>query len=334
MYCPYCGVDHDDATTIRSIEHVIPYGLGGTDCLTIITCDKSNNDLGSEVDAPFMESFPVSAKRFFLGLESNKGNTPTLDLGGTGWIDGKEVPISYVISGEMKELKIAKPSVIKTAKGDGSEHWQVSGDPEQARKILEGKLRKQIALGKTVTLEDGSLLRLEDLDRIFAERTTTVVNPSVLKTIQHDYLVFIRFFSKLALAMGHLHFGEPFSRSATGDRLRQNMKAQTMEDVTLPGHIWPEIELVQGILSKIAKEEHHTLVIVEGEVPALLVSLFGEIGAMIPLGEAPAGRPPGCSDKGTVWRIALPSRVLTKLTILEMIEERLAPLRNAEGVVS
>jgi hypothetical protein len=330
MYCPYCGVDHDDATTQRSIEHVVPYGLGGTDSLTIITCDKSNNDLGSEVDAPFMESFVVRAKRFFLGLESNKGNAPTLDLGGTGWIDGKEVPISYVISGKTKDLKIARPSVIKTPNNDGTERWQILGDPAQARQILEGILRKQMALGKTVTLEDGSPLRLEDIDKIFAERTKTTLNPSVLKTTQHDYLDFIHFFSKLALAMGHLHFGECFSRSATGDRLRHNMNAQTIEDVTLGGKIWPEIEPIQGVLNMIAKPDYHTLVIMEGEVPALVVSLFGEIGAMIPLGEQPAvGRLPTFSDKGTVWRIALPSRVLSKLTLLEMIEDRLAPLRNA-----
>ncbi len=330
MYCPYCGVDHDDATTIRSVEHVVPYGLGGSDGLTIVTCDKSNNDLGSQVDAPFMESFVVRSKRFFLGLESNKGNAPTLDLGGTGWIAGKEVPISYVISGETKELKIAKPSVIKTAKENGIEHWQISGDPIQAREILEGKLRKQIALGKNVTLEDGTPLRIEDLDRIFAENTTTIVNPSVLKTTQHDYLEFARFFSKLALAMGHLHFGKSFSRSATGDRLRHSMTAQTMEDATLQGHIWPKIEPIQGALKMIAKENHHTLVIMEGEVPALLVSLFGEIGAMIILGEAPTGRMPRFSDKGTVWRIALPSRVLTQLTLLDMIEECLAPLRKVK----
>jgi hypothetical protein len=76
-----------------------------------------------------------------------------------------------------------------------------------------------------VTLEDGSLLRLEDLDRLFTDRMTTVVNPSVVKTIQHDYLVYIRFFNKVALAMGHLHFGEAFSRSETGDRLRRNINA-------------------------------------------------------------------------------------------------------------
>lgn len=82
-------------------------------------------------------------------------------------------------------------------------------------------------------------------------------------------------------------------------------------------------------LNMIAKEDHHTLVTMDGEVPTLLVSLFGEMGAMIPLGEAPVGRLPTFSDRGTVWRIGLPSRVLRRLTALEMIEERLAPVRQS-----
>jgi hypothetical protein len=62
----------------------------------------------------FMDFFPARSERFFLGLESTKGNQPTLDLGGTGWIDGTEVPISYRISADFKELKIAQPSIVKT----------------------------------------------------------------------------------------------------------------------------------------------------------------------------------------------------------------------------
>jgi hypothetical protein len=179
-----------------------------------------------------------------------------------------------------------------------------------------------------MTLEDGRQLRLEDLDDMIETRTTKVENPSVLKIIQHDQIVFIRFFSKLALAMGHLHFGESFSRSAIGESLRHNMKAQTMDDVMLRGSVWPAIERFQAVLKMIAKEDHHTVVIMEGEVPVLVVSLFGEIGAVIPLGQAPVDRLLTLTDKGTVWRIALPSRVLSKLTVLEMVGELLAPLRS------
>ena len=328
MYCPYCGTNHPDTATGRSIEHVIPYGLGGCDGLTIVTCHKSNNDLGSRVDAPFMDSFLIRAKRFFLGLESNKGNPPTFDLGGTGWINGMEVPVSYLISEKTKDLRLSKPLISKTVSGKGAEHWHIFGDPAQVRQILEGKLRKQMSLGKSITLDDGSLLRMEDLDGLFSERTTTTLNPSVLKTIEHDYLEFARFFSKLALATGYLHYGETFSRSATGGRLRQNMNALTIEEIVSPGHIWPEIASVERALGLIAKDQHHTLAIMEGEVPVLMISLFGEIGAVIPLGEAPQGRLPRMSNDGTVWRIALPSRVLSKSSVIEMIRDKLAFLRE------
>lgn len=200
MYCPYCNAKHD-ATVTTSLEHVIPYALGGSDELTITTCEAENSDLGSEVDAPFIDFFPVRSKRFFLGLESTGSNEPTLELGGKGWVDGKEIPISYSITKDTKELKIAKPHVEKTQTSNG-EQWQISGDPAKVREMLEGKLRKQIEKGKTVTLQDGSLLRLEDIDKLIAANKTVTLNPSVLRTIEFDYLMTIRFFCKIALAMG------------------------------------------------------------------------------------------------------------------------------------
>jgi len=332
MYCPYCGIRHDDATVVTSIEHVIPYGLGGSDDLTIVTCDVSNNTLGSNVDAPFMDFFPVRSKRFFLGLKSTKGNEPTLDLGGTGWIDGKEVDISYLISGDSKELKVAEPKIVKTPRPDGNELWQVSGDPAKVREILEGKLRKQIKLGKTMMLQDGSTLRSENLDKLFAENQTVTQNPSVLKTITFDYLVPIRFFSKLALAMGYLHFGETFSQSSMGEVLRRHMSIEKWEDVRLPGAIWPETDSVKYVLQVIAKEDHHVIAIMDGEPPALVVSLFGEYGAFFALGAPLEGRYPTTSGEGTVWRIELPSRRLSRFTMSALIAERSEEARRRARV--
>jgi hypothetical protein len=321
MYCPYCGITHDNATVATSIEHIIPYGLGGANDLTIITCDRSNNTLGTDVDAPFMDLFPVRSDRFFLGLESTKGNKPTLDLGGTGWIDGKEVPISYLISADSKGLKIAEPKIVKTPNSDGSEQWQISGDPAKVREIIEGKLRKQMKLGKTMTLQDGSTLRFEDLDKLFTENETVEQNPSVLRTIQFDYLVPIRFFSKLALAMGHLHFGETFSRSSIGETLRRHMTVQKWEDVRLPGAVWPETESVKELLQVIVKKDHHVIAIMDGDPPVLLVTLFGAYDAFLPLGELAEGQYPTTSGEGTVWRIELPDRKLSRLTMSALITE-------------
>ena len=322
MYCPYCGTPHDDATVVTSIEHVIPYGIGGSDDLTIITCDLSNNTLGSNVDAPFMDFFPVRSKRFFLGLESAKGNKPTLDLGGAGWIDGKEVPISYLISGDSKELKVEDPKIVRTPMPDGSELWQVSGDPAKVREIMEGKLRKQMKLGKTMMLQDGSTLRLEDLNKLFAENHTVTHNPSIFKTITFDYLMPIRFFSKLALAMGYLHFGQTFSRSSVGETLRRHMTIERWEDARLPGAVWPETGSIKHLLQLVAKDDHHVITIMDGEPPVMIVSLFGEYGAFLPLGVLVEGRYPSTFGEGTVWRIELPSRKLSRLTMSALIAER------------
>lgn len=322
MYCPYCGITHDDETGVSSIEHVIPYGLGGSDELTIVSCNRSNNNLGSDVDAPFMDFFPVRSERFFLGLDSTKGNEPTLDLGGTGWIDGKEVRISYLISPDSKQLKIGEPRVVKTPRPDGSEQWQVSGDPAQVREIIEGKLRKQMKLGKTMTLQNGRALRLDNLDELFKENETVIQNPSVLKTITLDYLIPIRFFSKLALAMGHLHLGETFSRSVMGETLRRHMTITSLEDVRLRGAIWPETDSVKYILQIIAKKDHHAIAIMDGEPPALLISLFGEFGAFLLLGEFTRGRHRIMSGKGAVWRIELPSRKLSRFPLIDLFAAR------------
>ena len=322
MYCPYCGITHEDETVVTSIEHVIPYAIGGSNDLTIVTCKRSNNTLGSDVDAPFMNFFPVRCDRFFLGLKSADRRQPILDLGGIGCIEGKEVPISYVVSGDNKELKIARPNVLKTPSADGNEQWQVSGDPNEVCEIIRGKLRKQIKLGKTITLQDGSILREEDIDKRFAENVIVTQNPSVLKTIDFDYLMSIRFFSKLALAMGHLQFGEKFSRSSTGKTLRRHMTVQSLEDVTLAGAVWPQTDSVKRMLELIAKKDHHVIAIMDGEPPAILVSLFGTYDAFLPLGELTEERLPTNTSEGTVWRIELPSRSLSRFTMLDLIAER------------
>jgi len=318
IYCAYCGVLHDPGIE-TSLEHVIPFALGGSDKLTVVTCKRGNNDLGSAVDAPFIDFFPVSTRRFFLGLESTSGNEPSVDLGGKGWIAGREVRISHLITGESHEAKIAKPTIVKK-QADGSEEWQISGDPRMVAEILQGKLRKQTMLEKTITLKSGETLTLEGIEQLIAEATVETIDPSVVKTLQFDYLVSIRFFCKLALAMGHLHFGRTFSSSTYAERLRRAMRAKSVGDVDLPGAaIWPETTTVKPLLQQFAKRNEHTLVILDGTPPILLVSLFGEFDAVLPTDELPSVGPPAVTGTGTVWRVELPSRRLTTCSVVEYI---------------
>jgi hypothetical protein len=328
MYCPYCNTQHD-ATTTLSLEHIIPFALGGSDDLTITTCTISNNELGSEVDAPFIDFFPIQSRRFSLGLRSTNGKPPTLDFSGMGWIAGKEVPISYRVSEGNRQLKIDRPQLVKTMGSDGNEVWQIFGDPDKVREIIEGKLRKQTALGKTITLQDGNTLTSNDIDRFIAESVTVTLNPSVLKTIPLDYVMPVRFFCKIALAMGHFHLGESFSRSAWASELRRHMRLDDFEDMHLPGSaIWPNLESVKSVVEFFAREDYHVIAILDGTPPMMVVNLFGEFGSVIPLGEVPQGRSPVVTGNGSVWHIALPSRRLTKLSTIDFFQERAAEMRR------
>ncbi len=153
-------------------------------------------------------------------------------------------------------------------------------------------------------------------------------------TISPDHLTFIRFFTKLAWAMGQLHFGETFSRSATGASLRRQMTAEGLRDVTLRGHFWPETHSVNHILSRFAETDRHVIAIMDTEPPILVVSLFGEYDAFLPLGELNEGTNLTAAREGTVWRIEMPSRRLSRLTLGDFVAERCRTARRQTGEVN
>ena len=102
MYCPYDNQDHDSQVSTTN-EHIIPYALGGSNRFTISVCASCNNKYGSEIDAPFLEIFPVSYKRFEHNIESISGNLPSLLFKGIATIGGIQVPLEYEITASERE---------------------------------------------------------------------------------------------------------------------------------------------------------------------------------------------------------------------------------------
>src|SRR5438132_854341 len=48
----------------KSIEHVVPWALGGSNgCTVDDVSTKANNDLGTEIDAPFSNLLPIASWR-------------------------------------------------------------------------------------------------------------------------------------------------------------------------------------------------------------------------------------------------------------------------------
>jgi hypothetical protein len=136
----------------------------------------------------------------------------------------------------------------------------------------------------------------------------------------------------MALAMGHFHLGEIFSRSRYAQRLRRAMRASSLDEIELRGAaIWPETGPVRPLVQRFAKPGEHSLVIFDGDPPLLLISLFGEFDAVLPLGDFQEGVPPVVTGEGTVWRVALPSREVKRTTIDELLPDLLRGA-SPEGV--
>jgi hypothetical protein len=314
MYCAYCGLDHDENVINFSGEEVVPYAVGGSREFGIQVCEGSNNSLGGSVDKPFAEMFAVRAHRCFLGLRGTDGTKPTLDLSGQIQIDNKKFQMKHIIDGK----KVGQPEIsalVTRTHVENGEHVSVQGGPKAARQILEGFLKHVAAQGKQVRDADGNILKLEDLDALLASRTVEHVKPSILKTIEFAPFDFVRFFAKLALATGHYLCGAPFSRSRSGELLRETMHAKDVDQPTILGaRIWPEIEGAEPTLELFQRKAAHVLALLHlrPAPPLFVASLFGDIGAVIPLLEL--GRC-GMSDapcSGTVLQIELPSRAFSR----------------------
>ena len=59
-----------------TIEHIIPWAIGGSNSCTVDDASKeANNDLGSSVDAPFSNLLPIAIKRHLIGIE---GQSPLI----------------------------------------------------------------------------------------------------------------------------------------------------------------------------------------------------------------------------------------------------------------
>ena len=323
MFCPYCGLEHSEATPVSS-EHIIPYAMGGSNQFTISVCEESNNRLGGQVDRPLIEFIPVRSERFFLGLEGTDGTLPTLDLSGNTWVQGRELELKSVIGPDGNGMRLTGREIVRTPKGDG-ERWDLRGSPEAIRKALAGKIQDQASKGKWVKTDKGEIITLDNLDQFLQAVTEEVQNPCVLRRIDFDYLWTWRFFAKLALATGQYLSGEEFSRSKRADELRRTMNARRLDEAALTGAIiFPETHSLPPQFAQFQTKGFHTLCVSHGRPTFLLVSLFGWFDACVALDRVHDGG--GCRVVGNmqVIEIALPSRTLSKWSPADYLRVRAA----------
>jgi hypothetical protein len=325
MYCIYCNENHEEDTPLNR-EHIVPQAIGGPGSFSFRVCEKSNSELGDKVDGPFIRMFLVNNDRFYYGLQSYRGE-PTLDLSGMTQIDGKDRKIKYVVTAEEKVFKMT-PLVEPTRK-DAQEMLNVSGDPMDARRILLGKLSSVEKAGKTLSDEFGNLVTKERIEALIAEKTTVHENPSVLITLHIDPYDAVRFFCKLALATGFHVFGEPFGRSAIGQRLRMTMTAEN-EEIALPGPIWPFDDSQAEVYKYFRVPDTHVLAVLPGDEAGTIISLFGgKYTASIQLRDASWSPVNPVPQDGRVFQIGLKTRQFTDSSLGQYLLKR-AWIQDAE----
>ncbi len=183
-----------------------------------------------------------------------------------------------------------------------------------------GKRHKQTDLGKSMTHQDGSMVTAESFDTFVRENVVKILSPRVTKDIKYDFLEHIRFFTKIALAVGHFQFGETFTKSSWANVLREHMRITDIHSFNLLGAaIWPNVDAMQAMLKLFERENEHVIAIIDGLKPMLVISLFGVFSSIIPLGEIRSDGENGITGRGTVWRIALPFRQLSKQPFYEFM---------------
>jgi HNH endonuclease len=77
MLCLFCKTD---ASTSRSVEHIIPESLGNTKSILPagVVCDKCNNYFARKVEKPLLDCIDLIALRFHQRIPNKKGRVPPL----------------------------------------------------------------------------------------------------------------------------------------------------------------------------------------------------------------------------------------------------------------
>jgi hypothetical protein len=282
MYCIYCNLDHSNEVPF-SDEHIIPQAIGGTRAWIIPVCVKSNSKLGHDVDSPFIDSIFVNNDRFLGNLQSYR-SAPTLNLSGTAQVDGRETHVTYKVQGDKKILKLTRPEKIVRQVG-GKDKWNISGDPEDIRKILLGKLAATEKTGGHLTDDlTGDRMTPDTIDSIINSRSK-VLEPAFIKSsFSFSGGDAVRFLCKIALSAGFKELGEAFGRSEEAETLRAEMH-RANADLTYPGEFWPFVTQDQmQLLKPFTVEDSHVIAFLHDQESAVFISLFsGSYYALVPL---------------------------------------------------
>jgi hypothetical protein len=172
-------------------------GSGGFS--TMDASKKYNNDLGTLVDAPFLNQLPVAMIRHRLQIAGESGTIPPIILNARSMDNNEPAKVIFHADGSVDYQ--FETTVIEDKKSNHIERL-VAASPGRAREILDGMLRKAKSSNQTIySLAGKQITSVDDLPEIATVEETTLFKASV---VAMDGTTWVRGLFKMVLGLGHV----------------------------------------------------------------------------------------------------------------------------------
>lgn len=291
--CLYSYVELNDDVPANdrtaSLEHIVPYSLGGCDSFGIRYCSKkANNELGRDIDAPFI-ALPITGfKRHQRGLKSYSGTVPDIVFKGNCPELEKDCKIVFPYGGNVyADFGISASGGIDTGK------VAFAGSEDRLRGAVTGLIAKASRKGLTVLSDQlQPISTFEDAIAAARKKNGETLHFRVDFGCDAFFVPWSRGLIKMALGLGAFALGKSWAFSAEADVLRSCLVCESARLSTLPmkGTTVGKIPSDIARLFDIQGGRHTLAVFPHDSSMVAYISLFGGelFDAILDLGSGPA----------------------------------------------
>lgn len=301
FYCIYGGSEYPAEQ--RSLEHIVPYALGGpADFGTNDVAVVNNNNVGTRVDKMMVSHPFIAIERWRLGLKGSSGEVPSIVFPGTVDVNGKTLRVKCFLHPDGTVELQTIPEVQSDWSGG---EFSINCDPAELARIT-ADIEKKAA-------KKGISFPQVGLTPTFSSRVR-IENPTIATEWGVGIFDLVPGFVKMALGTGHLVLGYPWSRSSDADLLRSVINEADPEKwrkINLHGFVWPNGEDPLGNRMSLGND-HHVLAVINSGTLVFYGLLFGRFHAFIQLARGVWQGPELPPGSGVVFSIDCCQRKMTQ----------------------
>lgn len=286
--CVYTLVELNDRTPpdeqTASIEHIIPYALGGSDGFVLENCSKgANNRLGTDIDAPFIELPLLGMQRHVMGLKGHSGTIPALRFPGQCMGRTCSVVLPFDQPGFV-DFGLNVQGSLDAGQLD------IEGDVERFRGAIKGAIAK--AKKKGLSLQTSGLAFETVEEALQAGSVSTTDKASFRLKMDYDNFgrPWILGILKIALCAGSKMLGDTWSFGPYADKIRMCLAGVADPRETIRGEAMTRLDDTLRTILDVRNGQHTVAILPSEEGMFALISLFGGdiFDSIIFLGDGPA----------------------------------------------